>query len=193
MKLHFEVKVDSICPRQEIAEYLDGELSSDEELDLEFHFSDCKICSEELNSQKMVSTSLEIMLDEEKKDIPLPANFTKIVTANAESNMDGMRNPKERSRALFICAMLFLLVLFGVGLEGETVSFAFNRFADQFLAVGGFIWRLLYTLSLGVSAIFGSLFTKFVFSSTLSLGLVIVALVLASITLSRMVLRFNRS
>ncbi len=193
MNSTFEKNNRFSCPRVEIAEYVDGELSSRDELDLEVHFAECGVCSNELNSQKQVLTTLEIVLEEEKESIQLPADFTKIVTANAESNLDGLKTSKEHSHALFIFAMLFLLIAFGFGIEGDTLVFAFNRFSDQFFAVSGFILHLVFTLSLGVSAIFGSLCSKFIFSSSLSLLLIVATFVLAFIALSRMVFRFDHS
>jgi len=184
---------DTCCPRFEIAEYLDGELSSREELDLELHFAGCRICANEINAQKKVSSTLEILLEEEKDEIPLPENFIKVITTKAETNLDGLRCSKERSRGLFICAMLFLIIAFGFGLEGRTVNFALETFTDQFMAVGGFIFHLFYTLSLGVSAVFGSLCKKFIFSSTLTLLTIVTVFVFASMILSRLVIRFNRT
>jgi hypothetical protein len=193
MNVRSEKIKDLNCPRAEITEYLDGELAPDAELGLELHFADCGICAEELNSQKKVSATLEILLENENKNIKLPKNFTKVITANAESNLDGLRSPKERSRALFICAILVLLGLFGFGTESKPMLFAVEKFTDQFLAVGGFIMHLFYTLSLGISAIFGSLCHKFIFSSTLTLLLIVTAFVIGSMILSRMVFRYNRS
>jgi hypothetical protein len=183
----------SDCPRQEIVEYIDGELSSREEFDFELHLAGCQICVEELNAQKKVSTSLEIMLEDESSQIQLPENFTKIVTAKAESNLSGLRSPKERSRGLFICAILFLLIIFSFGINGETVLFAYEKFTVQFLAVGGFVLHLFYQLALGISATFGSLCVKFIFSSTLTLLSIITTFVIASMILSRMIFRFNRN
>lgn len=193
MNLHTEKIEGNYCPRPEIVEYLDGELSPRAEFDLEMHFSGCKTCQEELNAQKKVSTTLEIMLEEEKESIELPENFTKVVTAKAESNMDGLRSPKERSRALFICAILFLFLLFGLGTKGKAVLFAMEKFTDQFLAVGGFVLHLFYTVALGFSAIFGSLCSKFIFGSTITILLITTIFIFATWMLSRMVLRFNRS
>jgi hypothetical protein len=194
MNLQFENTKDSCsAPRAEIAEYLDGELAPNAELDLELHFAVCEICRRELNAQKKVSSTLEILLEENPEEFALPENFTKIVTAKAESNLDGLRNPKERSRALFICAILFLFLIFGFGTESETVLFAVEKFAEQILAVGGFVFHLFYMLLFGISTIFGSLFNKFVFSSSLTLVLTGATFVISFFLLSRMVLRFNRS
>lgn len=181
------------CPRVEIAEYLDGELPSREEFELEFHFAKCKVCAAELNAQKQVSSTLEIFLEQEQVKIELPKDFTKKVTVKAESNLEGVRSPKERSRGLFICGILFLLVAIGFSTEGKTLLFAVEKFTDQFLAVGGFVFHLFYTLSIGISAIFGSLCQRFIFSSTLALLMTVTAFVLAFMILSRMVFRYNRS
>lgn len=193
MNLPSEKIEDLVCPRAEIAEYIDGELSPGVELDLELHFADCEICAEELNAQKKVSSTLEILLEGEDKNISLPKNFTQVITANAESNLDGLRSPQERSRGLFICAILFLFILIGFSTEGETILFAVEKFTDQFLAVGGFILHLFYTLSIGISAVFGSLCHKFIFTSTLTLLLIVSAFVIGFMILSRMVFRYNRS
>ncbi len=182
-----------VCPRPEITEYLDGELKPGEELELEIHFAECKVCLDELNSQKQVSSSLEILLDAEKDEIELPVNFTKVVTAKAESNLDGVRSPKERSRALFICAILFTFLIFGFGTESETLLFAVEKFAEQVLAVGGFVLHLFYSLTVGISAIFGSFCNEFVFSSGLVLLGLAIVFVISFLILSRMILRFNRS
>lgn len=181
------------CPRAEIAEYIDGELSANDELSLEFHLADCKVCLDELNAQKKVSTTLEILLEKESELIELPENFTKIVTANAESNLEGLRSPQERSKALLICVILFLMIAFGFSIKGEMVLFAVERFGGQMFAVGGFVLHLFYTLAIGISAVFGSLTGKFIFSSTVTVFLIIAAFVAAFFTLSRMVFRYNRT
>ncbi len=193
MNFQTEKFEDSCCPRAEIAEYIDGELPSQEELALELHFANCKICVEELNAQKKVSSTLEILLQEDKDSIELPANFTKVVTANAESNLDGLRSPKERSRALIICVILFLLMVFGFGTESQTVFFAVEKFSEQFLAVSGFVFHLFYALAVGISAIFGSVCHKLIFKSGLMLLLIVGLFVFAFLILSRMVFRFNRT
>src|SRR5215207_7269746 len=87
------------CPRIEIAAYVDGELSPREEFDLEMHFAVCETCSAELNEQKKLLYALDFALENED-EIELPENFTKVVVATAESNVKGLRCPRERNRAL---------------------------------------------------------------------------------------------
>lgn len=184
---------DSDCPCAEIAEYLDGELSASDEMRLELHLAGCGCCRDELNRQKKVSVTLELLLDERHEEIELPENFTRVVTARAESDLDGLRSPKERSRGLFIFGILFVLLLFGLGTEGETVVLAVEQFAEQMLAVGGFVFRLVYTLTFGLSAILSAVCHKMVVGSGPVLLLAGIGFVVSFVLLSRMILRFGRS
>ncbi|MGI8543419.1 MAG: anti-sigma factor family protein [Aridibacter sp.] len=193
MNLQSEQIKDSCCPREEIVAYIDGELSPREELDLDLHFSKCKICTRELNSQKKVSTTLEILLEDKAEDIKLPENFTKVITAKAESNVSGLRHPKERLSAVFISAILVLLVVVGLRTQFETVSFAVQKFTHQFLAVVGFIWHTIIDVALVFAVILRSLSQHFVYGSALTLVLILAVFAMTALILSRMVLHFQRS
>ncbi len=160
-------------PRSEIAAYIDGELLPREELELELHLAVCKSCAAELNEQKKLLCALDYALENDG-EIKLPANFTKIVVINAESKVSGLRRPQERSKALFVCAALFLLVLLGLGRETETVLNTFGKFAEQFLAVGGFVWNLIYDVSVGTAIVLRSLSSQFIFNSFASLVILII-------------------
>jgi len=184
---------DNICPREEVFAYIDCELSAEDELDMEGHFAECATCREELNSQKKVSTTLEILLEEESRNIELPKDFTKVVTAKAESNVSGLRHRKERSHALFICMILFLIIIVGLGAEVTSVLRATGEFGDQFYAVFGFVFRLIYDIGIGVAVILKSFGHRIVVSSVASLFLLIVIFVSISLSLSRLVLRYSRS
>ena len=115
---------EKVCPRSELAAYIDGELLPREELELELHLASCLNCTAELNEQKKLLCVLDVALEREK-EIELPANFTRVVVAAAESSVSGLRRPQERFKALFICAALFLVVLAGLGSETETVFGSF--------------------------------------------------------------------
>lgn len=180
------------CPREEIAAYVDGEISPREELELEMHFAGCKICAEELNSQKKLLCALDSFSLKEK-EIELPENFTKIIVTTAESNVSGLRRPQERRKALFICSALFLLVLFALGSEPGAVFGTFGKFAEQFLAVGNFIVHFVFDLAVGITIVLRFLGHHFVFSSALTFGFFAVLFVISLLTLSRLVLRYNRA
>ena len=123
--------IEKVCRTSEIAAYIDGELSSQAEFKLEMHFAVCPSCKSKLNEQKTLLCALDFALDNEQ-EIELPANFTKVIIATAESKVSGLRRPQERFKALFICAALFLLVILGLGSETESVLNTFGKFGDQF-------------------------------------------------------------
>ena len=133
--------------RDNIAAYLDGELSPERELALEMHIASCYDCGDELNLQKQLLLGLDIGL-KHGIDIDVPRDFAKIVVANAESTVAGLRRPRERSNALFICGALGLFVLLSFGVSAGT-----SLFFDQVTAVASFIGHLVYNLFIGVVVI----------------------------------------
>lgn len=185
------VTAEKVCPNNEITAYIDGELSPSEEFDLEMHFAVCPACKSKLNEQKQLLCVLDFALESEN-EIELPVNFTKVVITNAESKVSGLRHPQERSKALFICAALFLLVLLGLGSETETVLNTFGKFGDQILAIGSFAFHLIYDIAIGTAIILRSISHQIVFNSELSMAFLAVFLILSLFFLSRLVVRYNR-
>lgn len=177
---------ENFCPRWAIAAYVDGELTPREEIELEQHFAVCPDCAAELNGQKKLLHALDSALEE---DFELPADFTKTVVTRAESSVQGLRCPKERSRALFICALLFLLAILGLGSETEAVLAVFVTFFEQIWAVGGFVAHLVYDIAFGITVILRSLGHQFVYSSALALITLLGFLAMILFTLSRFVQR----
>ena len=151
------------CSGYDLAAYIDGELLPREELDLEMHLADCDACTKELNEQKKMLCALDFALVEDENEIELPEDFTKVVVANAESKVGGLRCPKERYRTLFVCAALFLLVL--LGLRGETgqVFASFGNFLEQVWAVGGFVAHIFYDVGFGATVILRSVCSQFLY------------------------------
>ncbi|HEY0430065.1 MAG TPA: zf-HC2 domain-containing protein [Pyrinomonadaceae bacterium] len=185
-------KIEASCPRDDIAAYIDGEISPREELDLEMHFAGCKICAEELNTQKKLLCALDSFCLNEK-EIELPENFTKVVVTTAESHVSGLRRPQERRKALFICSALFLLVLLGLGEEADSILGTFGKIGEQFVVVVGFVAHLIYDVSVGLIVILRSLSNQVFFNSAVSFGLMAVLFLISVFALSRLVLRFNRA
>lgn len=187
-------KSEQNCLRNDIAAYIDGELNPREEMDFEMHLTVCKSCNEELNEQKKMLCALDFALVEDEKDFELPENFTKVVVANAESKVGGLRCPRERYRTMFVCAALFLLVL--LGLRGETgqVFEAFGKFLDQIWAVGGFFVHLVYDVSIGTTIILRSICLKFILNhSVILFGLILIFLAFSIFALSRAFHKFDRA
>ncbi len=158
--------IEKICSqRSDLAAYLDGELLPHEEIALETHLAVCTECRTELNEQKKLLRVLDFALEDER-DFELPEDFARVVAANAESKVSGLRCSRERSKALLVCAALFLLVILGLGRETETVLESFAGFAEQFLVVGRFVVHLFYDIALGTAIILRSIGSHLLFGST---------------------------
>jgi hypothetical protein len=180
------------CSRADIAAYIDGELSPRAELELERHFTVCASCKAEFNEQKKLLCALDMAFVGEK-EFRLPENFTKTVIINAESNVKGLRCPKERARALFLCAGLFLLIILGLGSETETLVSTFAVFFEQIRAVGGFVGYLVYDAAIAVTTILRLIGKKFIFDSTFAFLGWGAFLITFLYLISRLMLRFSRS
>lgn len=181
-----------VCPRGEIAAYLDGELSPSEELLLEQHFTGCQTCLDELNLQKRLLSALDFAF-ENRSEIELPKNFTKVVVANAESSVKGLRSKKERFWALSLGSAFFLLTVIGLGAESNQVFDKFSVFCGQFLAVGSFLIHTIFDVAVGFAVILRSLSQKVVFSSGFFALLLLGAIAIIILSFSRIVFRFGRS
>lgn len=148
------------CPTHEVAAYIDGELSSDCELAMDKHFSECRTCSFELSQQKQFLCGLNASLKHEK-EIELPANFTKLIVANAESAVTGVRRPNELLDAVFVCVGLGLFVLFAMGAEAKVFFAGFYSFLDQLGIVAGFIGHIIFSVFLGVVIVMRTVASQF--------------------------------
>lgn len=170
------------CPTDEIAAYIDGEMDPLSEFELEAHLAGCEICSLELNQQKQFLCGLNSTLKYEG-DLELPANFTKLIVANAESTVSGLRRPRERFNAIFICAGLFFFALFALGTEASKEMAGVSTIVEQVAAVAGFFARLVYSVFVGIAVILRSLAGQFrfdmivtvVFTGILALLLLVVS------------------
>lgn len=179
------------CPHEEIAVYLDGELTPAAEIALEKHFAECKACLTELNLQKEMLSVFDFAFDE-KSEIELPENFAKVVATTAESKVSGLRSKKERSLALFFCSAMFLAVMLGLGAETGKLFAVFKTFAEQVVAVLGFVFHFIYGAAIGFSIILKFLSQQIVFNSAASFLIILAAFFVSFVALSRMIARSDR-
>lgn len=140
------------CPNNNISAYIDGELSPAEEIALEMHFAGCSTCTEELNLQKSFLQALNASLENES-EIELPENFTKTVVANAESTVRGLRGPRERLNAVFICSALFLFALFALGGDAERTFATIGAVLEKLGAVAASAGHFVFDISLALAII----------------------------------------
>ena len=149
-----EKRLEIECPSVEIAAYLDGELSSEAEAELESHLSTCSVCTQDLNDQKHFIIALNGSLN----NLPaLPIDFTKRIVTNAESGVSGLREKRERLNAVFVCVGLFLFVLFTLGASAPGTIAATLDVVGRLAAVAAFAGHLIYVVAFGVVVVMRSL------------------------------------
>jgi len=157
------------CPSEEISSYIDGELTPSRELELEMHFASCESCRAELNLQKKFLIALDHALESEA-EVDLPANFTRLVVANAESRVSGLRRRSERFNAFFVCSGLFLIIIFALGASGSnTARDAVFVVFEKIAAVASFAVHMVYDVAVGAVVILRSLASRFVMDSSVKL------------------------
>ena len=113
---------ESKCQLEDVAAYLDGELNEAGVNRFEDHLSSCVDCATELRAQRQLLCTLDVAFNG-TRSFQLPHNFTRIVTARAESDLSGMRNKHERRRALKLCAVLAIVSFALLGAATRTIVF----------------------------------------------------------------------
>jgi predicted anti-sigma-YlaC factor YlaD len=141
------------CQLEDIAAYLDGELSDTAQETFEEHLKSCAACVVELRVQRQLLCTLDLAFNE-SRPFELPRDFTRVVAAQAENDLSGMRKWSERRRALQLCAMLALVSFALLGAASQTLVFDPAR---SFLRVTGslisLLWQAIYDAGTGVAVI----------------------------------------
>ena len=183
---------EKICERNLIAAYVDGELEADVTALFEEHLESCASCRAELRAHRLFVCELDAALTE-TGEIPVPAEFSRMVAARASSDMRGVRTRSENRKALGIC---LILALGGFALLGATARDAIfviaEKFISTFFGVVGFISTVVYDTVAGLAVIFRVLSRKIIIESG-SLGPVLVLLAVAILILSRMIHNYHRT
>jgi anti-sigma factor RsiW len=112
------------CDCSDVAAYLDGELGVAESSSFETHLKSCAACAEALAEQQRLLRLLEAAFSRAQKRVALPADFTRIVTARAQSDMTCVRRRSEKRRALLLALALAstAFALLGTQIWGELLS-----------------------------------------------------------------------
>jgi anti-sigma factor RsiW len=171
----------NICPREEIAAYLDGELGGVALEHFEAHLTECSACASELRSQRQLLCTLDAAFSSSSR-IKLPENFTRVVATHAEHNLRGLREKPERRRALQLCALLAVtaFALLGAASGALVLQPARNSFrivarllevlsqagleaAEGFAIVGRMIGRAAVASPYGFGAVIAFVFIGSIF------------------------------
>ncbi len=184
-------KDNSECRKELIVSFFEGDLSAFDEESVEVHLMDCGVCTDYLNSLKLVSTSLEIFLEDDRFQIP--SDFSKRVTAAAESNVREVRSTKERKYAIVIVAGLLLVSAIAVAMDSDSVAPLISKVSGQALAVAGLFGHLFYSASKGIAVILGTVCSKLLFSSAIAIFAILSLLFVSTYIFSKHMTHFERS
>jgi anti-sigma factor RsiW len=116
------VDPETNCQPDDVAAYLDGELSHGAMTRFEDHLKSCADCATELRAQRQLLCTLDVAFND-SRSFALPRDFARIVTARAESDFSGMRRKPERRRALRLCAVLALVSFALMGAASRAIVF----------------------------------------------------------------------
>ena len=128
----------------DVAAYLDGELEGEASILFEQHTAKCLSCQSALNEQKRLLCLLDIAFEKPERQLALPDDFARVVTAHAQTDLSGMRQRSERRRALLLCVPLAVASVWLLGLSGFDA--ALGWVAGFGRAVAGVFWMLGHTL-----------------------------------------------
>jgi hypothetical protein len=125
------------CAR--LNEFLDGEMTASEGRVFEAHIVQCENCSIEVELHR----GIESVPD----DIVLPADFSKVIAATAESQVSGLRKRKERTVTLAIVAGLGIAVFIVLGANLRSLisvlTFGVEKTGAFFEVIGTFLLNLV--------------------------------------------------
>ncbi|HXM48405.1 MAG TPA: zf-HC2 domain-containing protein [Pyrinomonadaceae bacterium] len=181
------------CQLEDVAAYLDGELSGVPLETFEAHLKTCPGCVAELRAQRHLLCTLDFAFNE-SRPFELPHDFTRVVAAHAENDLSGMHKKSERRRAVQLCAILALLSFAFLGAAARTLVFDPVR---SFLRVTGslfsLLWQTVYDAGTGTAVIVRVVGRAIVFGPH-GLGLVLTLTFIISISLlSLLIARYHRA
>jgi anti-sigma factor RsiW len=183
---------EKMCERNLIAAYIDGELEENVTLAFEEHLKNCRPCRDELRAHRLFVCELDAALTQ-SADIPVPADFSRIVAARASSDMRGVRTRAENRKALSICAILALAGFALVGANaGDTILIVAEKFVTTSLGIARFLATAVYDTVAGLAVIFRVLSRKIIIE-TGSLGPLLVLFAVAVLILSRLISNYHRT
>lgn len=181
------------CQSEQIAAYLDGELDDAARLPFEAHLKECSACGAELVEQRRLLCALDSVLSR-GSDLPLPANFARMVAAHAESDMSGVREHREHGRALRLCVLLTVASLALLGVAARVLVFGFARNLGRLVAaVFDLVWTTSYDAVTGLRVLSRVLSKGFIPDSQLVSVLGFLLLALAVLLLSHLITSYHRT
>lgn len=141
--------IDTVCPTGDLAAFIDGELGLSEVAAMEQHLAVCQSCRRELNIQKLFLGELNSRLTVDILPEP-PADFARIIAANAEGSVSGLSSVGERKNALSVVAGLAVLTLAASAFASGSSDISLLGSFDKFIAIATAAAGVVQSLFVGL-------------------------------------------
>jgi anti-sigma factor RsiW len=182
-----------ICETEKIAAFIDGELEPSEHAALEEHISHCSSCTSELQAQRVFMCELNSALAG-AAELAVPANFARVVAVHAESDMRGVRDRSEHTRALQFCIILALAAFALLGVtSSKAVILSAQTLANKTVGILGLLGKAVYNAAAGFTVISRVLSGGLIADSRLVGLIALVVVALAVGLLSLLIARYHRT
>ena len=184
---------DPICETEKIAAFIDGDLETSERVGLEEHIKHCSRCTSELEAQRQFMCELDSALAG-SYDLAVPANFARVVAVRAASDMRGVRDRKEHTRALQFCIILGLAAFALLGVtSSKAVILNAQTLANKTAGILGLFGKAIYDAAAGFTVVSRVLSGGLIADSRLAGLTVLVVVALAIGLLSLLISRYHRT
>jgi len=147
------------CPRDDIAAFVDGELSAAAASAFEGHVNECNTCAKALREQRKFLASLSASLSGDP-GIGLPSNFARRVIAVAESRVTGLRSAHEQFTAIFIASALLFFSMFALASGSVEVFGGLAGFGEKAVTIALFSARAAANVLAAATVVVRSLFAS---------------------------------
>jgi hypothetical protein len=157
---------DELCSK--LNDYLDGRMASESLFPFEAHLPDCEACRLEIDFHASLESQIESLPESE---VSLPPDFSRVVAANAESQVTGLRKQKERKTTVYIIAVFGAVLFFVLGANVSSIVSVIQFLTEKVIAVFAVIASFIFNLLLGILVIARVAVSRFEVSSTTLIGL----------------------
>lgn len=182
-----------ICETEKIAALIEGDLEADEHAALEEHINHCSSCNSELQAQRVFMSELNSALSG-SYELPVPANFARVVAIHAESDMRGVRDRREHTRALKFCIVIGLAAFALLGFtSSKAVILNAQNLANKTVGIFGFFGKTIYDGVAGLTVVSRVLSGGLIADSRRAGLTALVVVALAIGLLSLLISRYHRT
>lgn len=179
------------CEDLALGSYVDGELDEDARAVVEAHLNVCEECRAGLRAHQYFLRELDAAMTR-SLNLPVPTNFSRLITARATSEMHGLRSSAEHRKAIAFCLGLALLAFSLLGGPSRQILFGIiRRVIVNAMLLADALWSMLYDITSSIVIVSRVISRKVVVESGFS-NLLLIVLAFAILVLSRLILNYHR-